>query len=215
MDVSHPLSAELPLQRVNNQLLMSLVLKQGLSKSWQKTVNRVRLYLRGIPLADISTRGGLYIRPDFLIIQLRRATSPKILLTWLVENMLSKDFGILVAKLNSIARNDFLIHRRLGDWVRSPLLEQLWRYCDITKTLYGRTLSTTWKSYKSFQGTITRGNSLRFRVQSDLQELPHKIVLWLASATLLRNGGVIFTVASRYHFVDTAGFFVSHGCPKN
>ena len=63
IDVYLPLSAELPLQRENDQLLMDLVLKQGLRKSRQKAVNRVCLYLRVILLADISTGDGLYIRP--------------------------------------------------------------------------------------------------------------------------------------------------------
>ena len=66
IDVSLPLSAEIPLQRGNDQLLMDLVLKQGLSKPRRKAFNRVHVYLRVLLLADISTRNGMYIRPEFL-----------------------------------------------------------------------------------------------------------------------------------------------------
>jgi hypothetical protein len=204
IDVSLPLAAELPLQQENEQLVMDLVLKQGLSKSRRKAVNRVRLYLRVILLADISTGDGRYICPEFLsTLQLRRLTPTKSLLTWPVEKPLRKDFGIWVSIMNTITRNAFLLHRRLGDWVHPPLRGQLWRYNNTTKILYGRTPSTQWKAYKSFQGTGTRGNRQRFRAQSELLELPHECTLWPASATLLRNGGVIFTGAARCRLVDT------------
>ena len=115
---------------------MDLVLKQGLSRPRRKAVNRVRLYLRVTSLADISTGDGRYIRPEFLsTIQLRRATIPTTVLTWPVEKLSSKGFGIWVNTMNSITRNAFLLHRRLGDWVRPPLQEQFWRYDDTTKTL--------------------------------------------------------------------------------
>jgi hypothetical protein len=39
-------------------------------------------------------------------------------------------------------------------------------------------------------------------VQSELQELTHANTLWPASAILLRNGDVIFTGASRCHFIE-------------
>jgi hypothetical protein len=86
--------------------------------------------------------------------------------------------------------------------VRTPLREQLWRYNNTTKTLYGRSASKTWKVYKPFH-TRTCDNRRRFRVQSELQELPHANTLWPASATLLRNGDVIFTGAARCYFVET------------
>ena len=128
IDVYFPLSAELPLQRENDHLLMDLVLKQGLRKSRRKAVNRVRLYLCVISLADISTGDGRYIRPEFIsTLQFRRLTPPKSLLTWPVEKLSSKDFGIWVSTMNSIIRNAFLFHWRLGDWVRPPLWEQHWR----------------------------------------------------------------------------------------
>ena len=115
MDVSLPLSVELPLQREQDQLLMDLVLKQGLSRPRRKAVNRVQLYLRVTSLADISTGDGRYIRPEFLsTIQLRRATIPTSVLTWPVENPSSKDFRIWVTTLNSITRNDFLLHNGIS-----------------------------------------------------------------------------------------------------
>ena len=69
------------------------------------------------------------------------------------------------------------------------------------KTLYGRSSNKTWKVYKPFH-TRTRDNRHRFRVQSELQELPHANTLWSASATLLWNGDIIFTGAFRCPFID-------------
>ena len=104
--------------------------------------------------------------------------------------------------MNSITRNTFLLHQRLGDWVRPPLWEQRWRYNNTMKSLYGGSSKNIWKVYRPLH-TRTQGNRRRFRVQSESQELPRERTLWPASDTLLRNGDVIFTGAARCHLVET------------
>ena len=45
---------------------------------------------------------------------------------------------------------------------------------------------------------------------SELHELPHERTLWPASASVLRNGDVIFTDAARCHFIETDKLSLSY-----
>ena len=195
IDVSLPFAAVLPHQREHDKLLMDLIFQQGLSESDMSAFNRVRLSLRVLSLADITTGDGREIRPLYRNIKaLRKHTPATSTLMWPVERPTSADFGVWVTNMNTITRSDFRLHRQLGDWLMEPQQEPQWRYDLQNKRLFHRS-GDTWDTYAPLPHVCTRGQRRRFTEIASNSALPDGTVP--ATATVLDTGAVEFSGAGR------------------
>jgi hypothetical protein len=135
------------LARVEDIALMEYFVNAGYPASQLAQLNRCRLYLQVITLADIVSADGTCILPNsFIGVPL---SDRKSALKWPNQQRPpSKDWAVWSSALKSLQPRNKLL-RPLGTWlISNPHQNWLWYMDPVLPKLYKKTLSTQWQRFE-------------------------------------------------------------------